>query len=421
MTHAPEAEDICFSILVDAPPEDWVTWTALLPSVSRDADGPNYGREALVSVFARTGGVEAVDLAALVTAMLPAISRLDASTLWTELEPALATAISARPWASNPQAIQIKVYRALFALTPLGEPISSGVERVVAANLVLGLEAATAPQCVATIIGIAPTLSPGVIEVVAPVLVAAVVPATNEPWRVRAQTGLAGAMRKAGRSDAVSGLLPTREAVLAALGDPNVLGPWTRVPPPAVDVRWMAAQVAAAASPTAVAKATIDVFGQWAGTGATVEERTGLVLDVLGVVDDGSAWIETMAPHGVDEPALVTYVSGRILAEPKATRRSEFARNLSTLQPTSPRAQHLVAELMVWLLSRDTQADFDTASRLVRAVGTKHRLGPKLSGAFEAAVAAGMKLPEGRARELRDSGIVTKRKTSWLQRIMFKK
>ena len=76
---------------------------------------------------------------------------------------------------------------------------------------------------------------------------------------------------------------------------------------------------------------------------------------------------------------------------------------------------------MLSLLARKTQADFDTAARLVRAVGTKHRAGPRLSEAFQAGVEADLNLPAGRARELRDSGIVTNRKSSWLDKVMGKK
>jgi hypothetical protein len=350
-----QAEDVSLSILLDAPPEDWDLWTSLLPPVSDEAEGPGYGETALTSVFERTEGVETVDLAAIVTSMLPAIKRLDGTSLWKELEPTLTTAITARPWASSPQAIQTKVYRAAFALRPLGEPVSSGVERLVAANLVLGLETATAPQCVAVIVDIAAALPVGVIEVVAPVLAAVVVAASSEPLKVRAQIGLAAAMGRAGRTDAVSGLLPTRDAVLTAITNPNVLRAWTRVPAPPADVRWMAVQLATAANPMSVPKANIDVFGEWAGTSATIDDRTGLLLDGVGVTDDISGWIEVVGPHGVDDQAMVVEVSRRIQAEPKATRRADLARNLLALRPTAPRAQQSIAELMLWLLSRKTQ------------------------------------------------------------------
>ncbi len=418
---APQAEDIALAILTAAPAEDWALWTSLLPSVPEDAEASAFATSAITSVFTRTEGVETMDLDEIVMPMLPGLKRLEVTSLWKKLEPALTTAIAARPWATGVQVIQVKVYRAALALLPLGDPVSSGVESLVAANLVLGLETAVAPLGAAAIIGIVRSLPVGAIETVTPVLTAAVVPAASEPLKVRAQIGLAGAMARAGRSDAVGGLLPARDAVFAALTDPNVLRPWTRVPPPPDDVRWMAAQLATAAGASSVPKANIAVFGEWAGASATSEERTGLLLDLLALTDDVSDWIEVVALHGIDEQALATEVSARILAEPKGSRRSELARNLITLQPTTPRAQQVVADLMLSLLARKSQTDFDTAGRLVHATGQKHRSRTRLSEAFQEGVEAGLNLPPGRARELRDSGIVTKRKSGWLDRFLGKK
>jgi hypothetical protein len=76
---------------------------------------------------------------------------------------------------------------------------------------------------------------------------------------------------------------------------------------------------------------------------------------------------------------------------------------------------------MLWLLGRESHADFETATRLVRAVGTKHKAGPRLSAAFQAGVDRGAKLTAVRAQELKESGIVAKRKSSWLDALLGKR
>lgn len=415
----PRGEEVCMAILIDAPPEDWGLWTSLLPVVDQAAPGPTFGVAALASLFSRTDGVASVVLVAVVTPMIPALKRVDETVLWTKLEPALSAALAARPWATSPQAIQIKIYTAALALVPLGEPISSGVEILVAANIVLGLQAPTTPQALAGLVAVAATLPAGVINVVAPALVSVAVPAVNEPWRVRSQIGFASAMGKKGPTDEATNLLPSREAVLAGTTDSRTLPAWLGVQPPADDVRWMATQLVEAALPSAIPKATIEFFSEWAAA-ATVEDRTGLLTDVLSKTDDAGAWIEAIAPLGVDEALIVVALSESIRAEPKAPRRADLSRNLISLRPNAPKAQALVAELMLWLLERRAQADFDTATRLVRAVGTKHKMGMRLSEAFQAGVERGHNLPPGRARELRDSGILTKRKLSWLDKLLGK-
>jgi hypothetical protein len=418
----PDGEDAALAILVDAPPDDWVLWTSLLPAVEPTEEGPNFGDTALASVFATTAGVESVDLLAVVRAMLPALKRIDCTEVWTALEPALTAALAARPWSSGPQEIQTKIYQAALALRALGAPVSSGVESLVAANIVLGLQTpTTVPHVLALLVPFSPLLPSGVIEVVAPALTAATVPAASEPLRVRSQIGFATAASRAGRADDVNGLLPIRDEVLAALTDPKTQSAWLRVPPPAADVRWMAGQRVSAADPAPVPRVTIGMFAEWAGPNATPDERTDLLLDVLAETDDANAWIEAIAPLGVDEARLVLAVSEWIQAEAKGTRRAELARNLVSLKPNTPKAQALIADLMIWLLERETHADFDTATRLVRAVGTKHRAGPRLSAALQAAVDRGAKLPAGRILELRDSGIFARRKSSWLDKALRKK
>jgi hypothetical protein len=128
-----------------------------------------------------------------------------------------------------------------------------------------------------------------------------------------------------------------------------------------------------------------------------------------------------VSQHGIDEQSLVSEVSRRIQTETKSTRRAELARNLDALRPSDPRAQSQVADLMIWLLARRTKADADIASRLIRAVGTKHRSAGRLSAAFEASVDAGYNLSSQRADDLRVAGIITKRKSSWLDRVRGKK
>lgn len=416
------AEAAAFAVLVDAPPEDWVFWTALLPEVEPTEEGPNYGAAALASVFATTAGVESVDLIAVVKSMLPALTRCDAPEIWTALEPALTAALGARPWSSAPQTIQIKIYQAALSLRLLGDPVSSGVESLVTENIVLGLQTpGTVPYVLALLVPLSPLLPPGVIDVVAPALTAASVPAASEPLRARSQIGFATAASRAGRADDMTRLLPTRDEVFAALTDEKTQSAWLRVPPPAADVRWMATQRVSAAKPASVAGVTIGMFAEWAGPNATPHERTDLLLGVLTETDDATAWIESVAPLGVDESRLVSAFSDWIREESTATRRADLARNLVSLKPNTPKAQGLVAELMLWLLGRESQADFDTATRLVRAVGTKHKAGPRLSAAFQAGVDRGTKLTAARAQELRDSGIVAKRKSSWLDAVLGKK
>lgn len=418
----PQGEDATLSILTEAPPDDWVLWTSLLPTVEQTEEGPTFGDTALAHVFATAAGVESVDLLAVVRAILPALKRMDAAEVWTALEPALTAALAARPWSSAPQAIQIKVYQAALGLRPLGDPVSSGIEGLVAANIVLGLQApTTVPNVLALLVPLSPLLPPGVIKVVAPALTGATVAAASEPLRVRSQIGFATAASKAGRADEVSDLLPTRDEVLAALTDSKTQSAWLRVPPPVADVRWMASQRVSAANPGPVPRATIDMFAEWAGPNATPDERTDLLLDVLAETDDATAWIEAIAPLGVDESRLVVAFSEWIHAESKAPRRADLARNLVSLKPNTPKAQALIEELMLWLLGRESQADFDTATRLVRAVGTKRKARPRLSAAFQAGVDRGAKLTAARAQELMESGIVAKRKSSWLDALLGKK
>jgi hypothetical protein len=223
---------------------------------------------------------------------------------------------------------------------------------------------------------------------------------------------MATRMRRADRPDAIAATLPTRDEVLAALTDKYTLPEWINVPPPPSDVRWMAVQVANRANPAAAPEANEVPFGRWAGSSASTEDRNGLLLDVLAVVDDASTWIEAVAPHGVDEEDLVAAISRRVQAESKGQRRAHLARNLVALRPNDKRAKEGIANLMIWLLARKLQADLETAARLIQTVsGIGQRLRGDLAKGFEKCLEANLTLPKARLSDLREFGIVTKKKS----------
>ena len=113
----------------------------------------------------------------------------------------------------------------------------------------------------------------------------------------------------------------------------------------------MASQRVSAASPAPVPGVTIGLFAEWAGPNATPDERTDLLLDVLAETDDATAWIEAIAPLGVDEARLVVALSGTGSTRNRRPHGGQTWRATSfRSSPTRPRRRPSIAELMLWLL-----------------------------------------------------------------------
>jgi hypothetical protein len=63
------------------------------------------------------------------------------------------------------------------------------------------------------------------------------------------------------------------------------------------------------------------------------------------------------------------------------------------LRPSEPAAQRKIADLVIWLLDRDTDVDFNVAVGTVQALGTDHRSARRLEAAFRTAADRGRRIP----------------------------
>jgi hypothetical protein len=82
-----------------------------------------------------------------------------------------------------------------------------------------------------------------------------------------------------------------------------------------------------------------------------------------------------------------------------------YVRLLVALRPSEPRAQRKVADLVVWLLDRDTDVDFNVAVETVSALGTDHRSAKRLEAGFRTATDRGRRIPARSADEFRRANL----------------
>ena len=145
-------------------------------------------------------------------------------------------------------------------------------------------------------------------------------------------------------------------------------------------------------------------FGEW-GKRRDASSRTEFLLSMIEDSMSPGRWIELIATEPIDEVPLVTVIADKARAQTRADARDPLLRLLRTLQPASPDAQRLLADLIIWLLQQDTKVDFQNARLVLPALGANHGAKTRLTSAFRGALAAGYELKRPDLESLRRAGI----------------
>jgi hypothetical protein len=99
---------------------------------------------------------------------------------------------------------------------------------------------------------------------------------------------------------------------------------------------------------------------------------------------DGVRWIEAV-PHPVDEQRVVAHIGDLLPKLGRHEERDAAVRALIAFKPELPAAQRSEADIIIQLLERGKQADFDTALRGIRALRTEHQSKSRLVRALKQA------------------------------------
>jgi hypothetical protein len=151
-----------------------------------------------------------------------------------------------------------------------------------------------------------------------------------------------------------------------------------------------------------------DLVASWA-SGLTIDERTDLLVAILDLGDDVSAWVESIQVAPLDDARIVREISRRIHSVGQGARREDLARTLAALRTTDGAAQRALGETIEWLLDQRKKVDYNAAMIALRALGPNHGMGSRLAAALDRAQADG-RTPPARASADLDRAKIPHRK-----------
>lgn len=203
-----------------------------------------------------------------------------------------------------------------------------------------------------------------------------------------------------GETDTLVAALPTGAAGAAAAGD------WLALDPPPGTVAALAKHLWR--RPSSDLAQRLDAWAERQDDAA----RTATLSHLLDVALVHLEWVRRIAAYDIDDLFVVEAASQRVQAASRARDRERLIDFVLAVSPSSSRAHGTVAQLMLWLLKRDTKVDFDLALRTAPALGTDHRHGEKLRSAFErAADKNGFRIPPKALTHLHAAKVRPKQKT----------
>jgi hypothetical protein len=126
---------------------------------------------------------------------------------------------------------------------------------------------------------------------------------------------------------------------------------------------------------------------------------------VITGTSDGGRWIDRV-PHPINEERVVAHIADLVSTLGRHEERDTTVRALIALRPEAPAAQRGAADVIVDLLGRGKQADFETGLRGIRALRTGHQSKRRLTNALKQACdTLDRKIPTGAVGDLEAAGI----------------
>lgn len=227
--------------------------------------------------------------------------------------------------------------------------------------------------------------------------------------RVRLALAAASAVRGGGEEDgpfAFSNEELTQAADAANPAGDRAISFWFELDPP-IDQALIVLGRLGARTPSSLT----DAVSQWAER-LEAEDRTRAAIGLVEREFDAAGWVEAIARHGLDDEAVVSEISSAVAAATHGDRRAELVESLVALQPTAPRGQRGVADLMIALLETGKKNDFNAALSAARALGQQHRSAERLKKALKAATENhGHRIPKKAAEALAAAGVKPAKKS----------
>lgn len=396
-----------------APATDWSMWIEHLGSLSRglSSDESERARNAIASVLKRwpsvgSSGPEAVVVLARLADHVLVKQDED---LAVEIKPLIS--ISVGTWWTTTAATEAQrvVYQALLQLRGVGPVTHRVVSGAVSDDLARAFASAVSGIPLALVRETAPLLDKQSLDDIAAVLVA--LPGQAAPLDVdliRTRLGVASAAKAARKKVTATPLMVSGADITSLLrggGSPADLEAWYGLGPAKAE----GIAVAVAAGPGAASELRSKA-AKWASR-LSPEQRTDLVLQLLKAADDVSSWISSLEPEPLDDLRLVSTLASRIEAETQGVRREDLARTLAAYRPSSSQAQKQIAGIVISLLEKDTQVDFNAAVIALGALGDNHGSGRRLADAFENASNRGRRIPRRALDDLRRARVPLHKKS----------
>lgn len=389
--------------LQTAPSEDWESWGEIAAKAPPTREFNADTRAAVVKLVSGLQAASSTEQQAATTVATAVLSaggyEPTADQDSGEIAEAMTTTLSSvQWWASTAQTeAQESTHTFALAITEASPGLRPEIETALETDLARSLASAPSAQALEGIKTMGTRLGPEGATRLAALCEQAQPQFPAES--LAARLALARAIREAGTDVAASafGLDEIRSARTA--GNAHTLADWLYLEPRSSDVLTLAAELASSAS-----SAEIAAFASWAEA-AGPDRRADLLNAVITGTSDGVRWIETV-PHPVDEERVVAHLADLLPKLGRHEERNTAVRALIALKPELPAAQRGVADIIVQLLERGKQADFDTALRGIRALRTEHQSKGRLSQALKQACdLLDRKIPSRAVGDLEAAGI----------------
>ena len=387
--------------LAVGPSEDWEYWVRIADGATPATNTVELTTKALVQVVSTYRAASPAERqAALDVVRVVAIAGLydgseaKASAITDALGADLA---SANWWSTAGGTAEQASLHALGASIAAACPhLRPKIEELLEADLERSLSPAPSGQALQGIAQMGPTLAPDGLERLGALCADAQPLFPGEALAARLL--LARAIRDQGGTVGVSNFGVDEVRVAREAGTADVLDAWLKLDPDTPDVVVLAGELALSATQTEV-----DAFAAWAHRMAA-DDRADLINSVVTGSSDGVRWIEKIPPP-IAEERVVDHIA-ELAAAPRSDERDTAVRALNALHPQTPEAQRGAADIVIQLLKRKKKADFETALRALRAVGTGHQSKKRLVDALKAtSTALKVKIPKRYLADLRAAGL----------------
>lgn len=393
--------------LLWADPEDWETWTELLPRGTATSGGPAWWPASAKVVIGRylEDGLRSAN--EVVAERLSLIFSLVHEEDLDELIETLDESLRFREWIGQTEQLNVprSVLTSLGALTDefkgtSGKRFADAVSRDLG-RVFLAEEGAVAPidtsqgaDAVRALVEVLP-LSAGV--ALADALNTRDFPTSTVV--ASRQAALLFELLEMTQSDLELNEVKLVNALGVSIAADEALSLWLGRGISAQRVREAAARVR---SPGVNVQTALRA---WSAT----QTRDALTQLAIALAEPGpnALWVRILIRCGIDEVAFVSALADRVRASDRGEDRKPVINLLAGVRFTDPAAYRRLGQLAVSLFDSHTQVDFNLGLRLIPALGTNHQSGRPIRDAIDRATEANtrLRLSKKNVEDLHHAGI----------------